>query len=72
MLAPDRSVNVAKASESVATMGKINTARIFGFNHRIVRATVLRAHAVRLAQKTLELLNSLVSKGFLNASLNFH
>lgn len=42
------------------------------FNHRIVRATVLRAHAVCLVQKILELLNSLVSKGFLTASLNFH
>lgn len=45
----------------------------FGFsNHRIVCATVLRAHAAHLARKMLELLNSLVSKGFLNALLNFH
>lgn len=42
------------------------------FNHRIVRATALRGHAVHFAEKTLELLNSPVSKGFLNAQLNFH
>lgn len=42
------------------------------FNHRIVRAMLLRAHAVHFAEKTRELLNSLVSKGFLNAQLNFH
>lgn len=64
---------VAIASENVATMGREIDVRILRFsNHRIVRATVLRAHAEHLAQKTLELLSSLVSKGLLSPLLNFH
>jgi hypothetical protein len=41
-------------------------------NHTIVRAALLRAHALSFVQKTLELLKTLVSKGFQRALLNLH
>jgi hypothetical protein len=56
---------VAIANENVATMGRENDARILRFSdHRIVRATSLRAFAAYLVSSTLELLKTLVSKGF--------
>ncbi|MET3907379.1 hypothetical protein ABID59_001710 [Bradyrhizobium sp. S3.3.6] len=56
---------VAIARENVATMGRENDARILRFSdHRIVRATLFRAVAMHVASMTLELLKTLVSKGF--------
>jgi hypothetical protein len=56
---------VAIACENVATMGREIDARILRFSdHRIVRATSLRAFAIDVASTTLELLKTLVSKGF--------
>ncbi|WP_426414228.1 hypothetical protein [Bradyrhizobium ganzhouense] len=56
---------VAIARENVATMGRENDSRIVRFsNHMIVRATSLRALALHVLSMMLELLKTLVSKGF--------